>query len=328
MPSKSPTPLVFGTTSVHSKGSFSTTETVVELLSALRECGITTIDTAQLYGDSESVLGAAGVGAQGFTLDTKSPGGWIPGSFEPEKLASDARRSLTRLGVKKLDVFYLHGPDPTGAYPIEQTLEVVNNLFKEGLFARLGMSNFTAAEVEAAHATCATNGWVLPTVFQGNYSAFARRAETELLPVLRRLGIAFYAYSPLAGGFLARRTAEELFGQDGGRFAKAGPRSFAPYQGMYSEKPKLVTALGKWGGIADKAGCECPAEMGYRWIAWNGALDPELGDKVTIGASRLAHVPQVAGWVAKGALSDETAKAIDELWEEIKDEAPLDNWHK
>jgi aflatoxin B1 aldehyde reductase len=301
---------------------------VAELLSAARKAGITTIDTAQLYGDSETVLGAAGAAALGFTLDSKTPGGWIPGSLEPTKLASDARRSLTLLGVKKLDVFYLHGPDETGKHPLEETLSVVNKLHAEGVFARLGMSNFTAADVESAHTICSANGWVLPTVFQGNYSAFARRAETELLPTLRRLGIAFYAYSPLAGGFLARRTAEELFGEEGGRFAKSGPRSFAPYQGMYSEKPKLVGALGKWGSVADKAGCECPAELGYRWIAWNSALNPELGDKVAIGASRLEQVPQVVGWVAKGPLSEDSVKAIDEIWEEIKDEAPLDNWHK
>ncbi|KAK1765061.1 NADP-dependent oxidoreductase domain-containing protein [Phialemonium atrogriseum] len=326
MPRQSPTPLVFGTTSVHSKGSFKTPEAIASLFSVLRQSGITTIDTAQLYGDSEATLGGAGVAAQGFTLDTKAPGGFIPGSFEPTKLAADAHRSVKLLGVDKLDVFYLHGPDP--AYPLEQTLSVANSLHAEGLFARLGMSNFSAAEVEAAHDICAAKGWVRPTVFQGNYSAFARRAEAELLPTLRRLGIALYAYSPLAGGFLARRNADELFGEAGGRFARAGGRSLPLYQGLYSEKPKLVAALQAWARIADESGCESPAELGYRWIAWNSALDPELGDKVTIGASRVEQVSQVVGWLAKGPMSEDVVKAIDALWEDIKDESPLDNWHK
>lgn len=323
---KPPTPLIFGTTSVHSKGAFPTTEIVTKLFDTLKENGITNIDTAQLYHDSETRLGEAGVASYGFTLDTKSPGGWIPGSFEPKKLADDARRSVKLLGVDRLDVFYLHGPDPK--HPLEETLSVVNSLHNDGLFSRLGLSNFTAAEVETAHSICTKNGWVVPTVFQGNYSAFARRAETELFPTLRRLGMAIYAYSPLAGGFLARRSSEALFGSGGGRFSRNGARSLPLYQGLYSDKPKLVAALEDWGRATDLAGCECPAELGYRWVTSNSMLDPSLGDKVIIGASRVDHVPQVIGWVSKGAVSEEAAKAIDALWEEVKDEAPLDNWHK
>lgn len=325
---KPPTPLIFGTTSVHSKGAFPTTEVITKLFAALKENGITNIDTAQLYHDSETRLGEAGVASYGFILDTKSPGGWVPGSLEPEKLAADARRSVKLLGVDRLDVFYLHGPDPTGKHPLEETLSVVNSLHAEGLFSRLGLSNFSAAEVEAAHSICTKNGWVAPTVFQGNYSAFARRAETELFPTLRRLGMSFYAYSPLAGGFLARRSSEDLFSSRGGRFAREGARSLPLYQGLYSNKPKLVGALEGWGRAADLAGCESPAELGYRWVTSNSVLDPSLGDRVIIGASRVDHVPQVIGWVAKGAVNDEAAKAIDALWEEVKDEAPLDNWHK
>lgn len=77
-------------------------------------------------------------------------------------------------------------------------------------------------------------------MFQCNYSAFARRAKTELLPTFPRLEIAFYAYSPLASGFPAQRNAEELFGKDGGRFLRNGKKSFAMYQTPYGEKPKLV----------------------------------------------------------------------------------------
>ena len=329
MPSKRSTPLVFGASSVRSQSSpFSSSESLTSLFTTLQRAGITTIDTAQMYADSETVLGAAGVASYGFTLDTKSPGGWIPGSLEPTKLAADARRSKEILGVDKIDVFYIHGPDATGTYPLEETLSILNSLYTEGIFSRLGLSNFSAAQVKQAHDICSERGWVAPSVFQGNYSAFARHAEAELLPTLRRLGMAFYAYSPLAGGFLARRDADSLFGESGGRFAKNGKRSFAMYQGLYSEKASLVAALGKWASLADKAGCESPAELGYRWVAWNGGLDPDAGDKVIIGASRIEQTTQVSEWIAKGPLSDGIVKEIDELWEEVKDEAPLDNWHK
>lgn len=326
-PNSAPLPLVMGTTSVHSKGSFKTSDAVKQLLAALQEHGINTIDSAQLYGggESETLLGEAGAAELGFTLDTKVPGIFIPGSLEPARIESDFRRSLERMKTKKLDVFYIHSPDPT--YPVAQTLEVLDRLHREGLFARLGLSNFSVEEVREVCDVAANKGLVAPTVFQGNYSAVARRAEDELIPLLREKGIAFYAYSPLAGGFLAKRNREELFGTGtGGRFAKVG--GFAMYQNLYSNRPKLVDALDTWSAIAQREGCESPAELGYRWVAWNSALKTDLGDKMTIGASKLETVAQVVGWMKKGPLSEESVKAIDAMWEKVKDEAPMDNLHQ
>lgn len=51
---------------------------------------------------------------------------------------------------------------------------------------------------------CRDNGFVLPTVYEGNYSPIARKPESVLFPLLRDYGMTFYAYSPLAGGFLAK----------------------------------------------------------------------------------------------------------------------------
>src|SRR4051812_41145032 len=123
-----PIPLVFGTTGVHSKGSFRAKETVNEVLDTVLAHGIKHIDTAQIYGDAETVLGEAGVADRGFVVDTKSPGVFVPGSLEPSKLEADLRGSIARLGVKSLDVYYIHGPDP--AYPIAQTLEVLDRLHR------------------------------------------------------------------------------------------------------------------------------------------------------------------------------------------------------
>ncbi|KAJ9160526.1 Aldo/keto reductase [Coniochaeta hoffmannii] len=321
-----PVPLVMGATSVHSKGNFNSNETLIPLLHTLLEHGINTIDTAQLYGggESEIYLGKGRVADLGFKLDTKAPGVFIPDTLEPSRLESDLRKSLERLGVKSLDVFYIHSPDPK--YPIAQTLEVLDRLHKEGLFARLGLSNFTVEGLREACDVAAEKGLIAPAVFQGNYSAIARHAEDGLIPLLRERDIAVYAYSPLAGGFLAKRNEAELFGAEtGGRFAKGGKDSLPMYQNLYSNRPKLVGALKTWASIADEEGCECPAELGYRWAAWNGALKAELGDKMCIGASKVETVPQVVGWIRKGPLSEKTVKAIDAMWEQVKDEAPRDN---
>jgi aflatoxin B1 aldehyde reductase len=232
------------------------------------------------------------------------------------------------LGVDQLDVFYLHAPDPN--YPLEQTLGVLAGLYDEGIFARFGMSNFPITDVISAAEICKRRGWKMggPKVYQGNYSAFARHMEEELLPELRRLGVAFYAYSPLAGGFLARKGATEFQGDGGGRFAKEGQGAMTLYQRMYSDRPGLVKALEEWAKVAEEEGCESPAELGYRWIAWNSALDSGLGDKIVVGASKVEQVHQVAGWISKGQLRDSTVSKINQIWEVIKDEAPLDNWQK
>ena len=60
------------------------------------------------------------------------------------------------------------------------------------------------------------NGFVLPSVYQGNYSAVARKVEDDLFPLFRELGVAFYAYSPTVGGFLAKARQDVESGQ--GRF--------------------------------------------------------------------------------------------------------------
>lgn len=82
---------------------------------------------------------------------------------------------------------------------------------------------------------------VLPTVFQGNYNAISRHIETDLFPLLRELNISFYAYSPIAGGFLVKTPGVE----EGTRF---GPnaRTGNMYKDMYG-KESLYAALKEWG---------------------------------------------------------------------------------
>lgn len=62
-----------------------------------------------------------------------------------------------------------------------------------------GLSNYAAWEVAEICTLCRSNGWILPTVYQGMYNATTRQVETELFPCLRHFGLRFYAYNPLAG---------------------------------------------------------------------------------------------------------------------------------
>ena len=100
-------------------------------------------------------------------------------------------------------------------------------MYKSGAFERFGLSNYPASEVQKVYDICEANGYVKPTAYQGNYSPVARKQETILFPTLRKLGISFYAYSPLAGGFLTK-TKEDIEA-GAGRFNKEA------LGGMYAE---------------------------------------------------------------------------------------------
>lgn len=89
---------------------------------------------------------------------------------------------------------------------------------------------------------------VLPSVFQGNYNAVSRHIEKDLFPLLRKLGIAFYAYSPIAGGFLVKSAKEIREGSsETGRF-KTGNALGDMYRTLYG-KESLINALDDWGEI-------------------------------------------------------------------------------
>lgn len=128
-------------------------------------------------------------------------------------MSTCSRRLL--FSLLQVDIFYIHAPD--SSVPISETLAGINEVYKAGSFARFGLSNYQAKDVEAVYNHCKENGYPLPAVYQGNYSPVARKQDTLLFPTLRKLGMAFYAYSPLAGGFLTKTKAQIEEGV--GRFA-------------------------------------------------------------------------------------------------------------
>ncbi|KAF2226544.1 aldehyde reductase [Elsinoe ampelina] len=293
---------------------------VKELLPKLKELGVDTLDTAQLYGDSEKTLGNLDAGKD-FIIDTKWFGGFKPGHITKDSVVSLAKQSIETLKVKQVDIFYIHAPDDS--VPIEETLEGVNEVYKLGLFKRFGLSNYKAEDVEKIYNLAKEKGYPVPQAYQGNYSAVARLQETVLFPVLRKLNISFYAYSPIAGGFLTK-TAEDIE-KGAGRFDKNSPIG-AMYHGMYA-KPAYIKALKEWASIAEEVGIS-KAELAYRWVRFNSPLKPEYGDAIIIGGRTIDQVTQTLAGLNNGPLPDSALKRIDAVWDTIKHEAPLDNYHK
>ncbi len=301
------------------------TDGVKEALQAAKAAGIKEVDTAEMYGDgqNEADLGAASVGSMGLAVSTKSLGGWAKGvALQPENLIKSINSSLARLKVDQVDIFYIHGPDRS--MKLDEWVPTLDQLYREGKFKRFGVSNFSANETRELHDYCKAKGFALPTVYQGNYNAVSRTIESTLFPVLRELGITFYVYSAMAGGFLTKSRAAIEAGTETGRFATTGPSLNSLYRGMYM-KPSLLSALDTWEELA-KAESVSKAELAYRWVYYHSKLDPKLGDTLIVGASKVTQIPTSVEGLKRGPLKAETSRKIEEMWEEIKHEAIVDNF--
>jgi aryl-alcohol dehydrogenase-like predicted oxidoreductase len=189
------------------------------------DLGITLIDTAEVYGPytNEELVGRAIRGRRekvviatkfGIVRDPKNPmARGING--KPEYVRACCEASLRRLGTDHIDLYYQHRVDPNT--PIEDTVGALADLVAEGKVMHIGLSEAGPATIRRAHA-------VHPVAaLQTEYSLWTRDAETELLPLLRELGIGFVPYSPLGRGFLTGtiRSPDELADDD---WRKHNPR--------------------------------------------------------------------------------------------------------
>ncbi|PSN74743.1 Aldo/keto reductase [Corynespora cassiicola Philippines] len=309
--------VVFGGASLNPIGAFNNDEAVKEALDILKKHGVNNIDTARLYGESEATIGKQ-ARREEFVIDTKILGGFSPGAAKKDAIIRDAADSYEKVKIKQFDILYLHAPDDS--VPIEETLEGINEVYKTGIFKRFGLSNFTKDQVVEAYNISKSKGYILPSVYQGNYSPVARHLETLLFPTLRELGFSFYAYSPLAGGFLTK-TPQQLE-EGAGRFNEQAIGGL--YKKLY-DKPSLREALAAWNSIAEKEGVS-KAELAYRWVGYNSALKADKGDAVIFGASSARQIEQTAQGLQKGELSAEAVKGIEEIWQKVKNDAPVDNF--
>ncbi len=232
-------------------------DAAVALIHRALDLGITLLDTADIYGVSEIQVGKALKGRrQGVILATKfgfvSEGvgseSVLNGSPAYVRRACDA--SLERLGVESIDLYYLHRVD--SAVPIEETVGAMADLVRLGKVRHLGLSEASPATLRRAHA-------VHPiAAVQNEYSLWTREPEEALVPVLRELGIALVAYSPLGRGFLAGRirSLDDLAPDD---WRRHNPR----FQGENFAK-NLATA-DHVRQLASEKDCT-PAQLALAWL--------------------------------------------------------------
>jgi aryl-alcohol dehydrogenase-like predicted oxidoreductase len=190
--------------------------------------------------------------------------------------------------------------------------------------SQFGLSNLLPQDVQKVYDIQKAAKSVLPTVFQGNYNAVSRHIEEDLFPLLRKLNISFYAYSPIAGGFLVKDSNAIRTKELEGRFTDK-MMSGAMYSTLYG-KEVLLNALDEWGEIAKGAGIT-KAALAYRWIAYHSKLDPKYGDSIIVGARKTEQLEETLVAIEAGPLDRATAEKAGAIWAKVKDEAPRDNWN-
>ncbi|GAA5060483.1 aldo/keto reductase [Nocardia callitridis] len=166
------------------------------------DLGVTLLDTSDVYGPetNERLVGRAIAGRRDeVVLATKfgivwGEGGSMGARGDADYVAASCDRSLERLGVDHIDLYYQHRVDPD--VPVEETWGALSELVTAGKVRYLGISEASAETIRRAHAVHPV------TALQSEWSLWTREIEAEIVPTCRELNIGIVPFSPLGRGFL------------------------------------------------------------------------------------------------------------------------------
>jgi aryl-alcohol dehydrogenase-like predicted oxidoreductase len=197
--------------SPHLRSAGDSEEQALQLLGHARRVGLRRFDTANTYGGgaSEIILGKwlRAQGAyfiDGVQIATKvgNPHRCPPveAPLSAAQIAHHLDQSLRRLGVERIDVYYIHEFDRVT--PLEETLGAMTRAAEAGKIDRFGISNASLADAKAVSDLAGTSLASRFEYVQNEYSLLATDDAQELIPWCAEHGLRYTAFSPLAGGFL------------------------------------------------------------------------------------------------------------------------------
>jgi aryl-alcohol dehydrogenase-like predicted oxidoreductase len=291
--------------------------TAKRIVARALEAGINFFDTANIYhqGRSEMLLGQAlGARRKDVIVASKVRGKMGEGADESglsrRAIFRAIEDSLRRLGTDYLDIYYLHQPDYD--VPLEETLEAMEELVRQGKVRWPGSSNYASWQVVRMLWLAEKNGWRPAWVTQPMYNLLARGIEQEFLPMAREFGVSTVVYNPLAGGLLT------------GKHRPEAPLPGTRFDGnrMYLDRywhPAYFEAVDKLKQIAEGAGRSLVS------LALNWLLHHSAADCIILGASRLEQLEQNLAALEEGPLPQEAAAACDRVWEGLRGVTPQYN---
>src|SRR5258707_3113245 len=279
------------------------------------ELGIDFIDVADVYpvpptsetwGRTEEIVGAWLQGnREGFVLATKGVNRVGPARNDSggsrKHVIEACETSLRRLKTDRVEVYYLHHSDLDA--PMEETLDALDRLVKDGKVLYIGVSNFEAWQVAMAMEAIAKSSLARITVLQPRYNLLNRPYERHLLPLARAAGMGVVPYNPLGAGLLTGKykrgeepPAESRFAQgDYGRM----------YQGRYWND-RMFDVADAVAELAREDGCT-PAQLAVAWLL----AQPDVTAPI-IGASRPDQLVETTKAVGL-KLSEATLQRLDQV---------------
>jgi aryl-alcohol dehydrogenase-like predicted oxidoreductase len=275
------------------------------------ELGINFIDTANVYGRgaAESFLGEALAGRKrdSYVLATKVFGQMsdTDQGLSAEQIAKQMDASLTRLKTDYVDLYQCHRYDPNT--PLEETMEALTKVVKEGKARYIGFSEWSPQNIEDALALTGVEKFVSS---QPQYSLLYRRPEAKVIPISAANGISQIVWSPLAQGVLS---GKYLPGAKPPADSRASSDSMSGAIQRWMEEP-VLEAVQKLKPLAEQAGCSL-AQFALAWVlrepnvasAIVGASRPsQLDDNaaaadLTIDPALFAKAEEIAASVPRGA---------------------------
>jgi 1-deoxyxylulose-5-phosphate synthase len=306
--------ICFGTMTFGGQTDF---EAAGRMIDTCVDTGINFLDTANVYnsGASEEMLGRLLEGRRkDFILASKVRNKMGDGvdlaGLSRGAIFRAIEDSLRRLKTDYLDLYYLHLPDY--AVPIEESLEAMNELVRQGKVRYLASSNYSGWQMVEMLWIAQRKGEQAPYVAQPMYNLIARGIEQEYLPMSKRFGVSNIVYNPLAGGLLTGKQRRDA-PLPGTRFDNN-----RMYLDRYWHQADF-DAVDQLQRIAAAAGRSL-VSLALNWLYRHTPVEC-----IILGASRVDHLEQNLKALSDGPLNPETLQGCDKVWEALRGPTPKYN---
>jgi aryl-alcohol dehydrogenase-like predicted oxidoreductase len=285
-------------------------QTAGQLLGCYLDSGGNLLDTADVYGESEVLLGRLLRGRRDDVLIATKVGlppyqAGEPGNEQGASrhhIRTQVERSLRRLGTDRIDLYQVHCWDPMT--PLPETLSTLNDLVRAGKIRYIGVSNFTGWQVATALGVARQAGLEPLVSLSPQYSLVERGFDGDLAGVSRAEQLGVLPYSPLGGGFLTGKYRPDAPPPDGSRGARTSASTASLHRRLRSERNHEIAAAVR--EMASSAG-RTPAQVALNWV-----LHRPLVTAPIIGARSVAQLRDnlgAAGW----RLADDDRRRLDDV---------------
>lgn len=260
-----------------------------QIIKKAYEAGVNFFDTANVYGKgaAEEALAKllSGFRRDSYVLATKVWGPMGPGpndrGLSRKHIFEQCHASLKRLNTDYLDLYQCHRYDP--GTPLEETARAMSDLITQGKIHYWGVSEWTAAQIDAVDTYCRSRGLHPPASNQPRYSLLWRFPEKEVFPLCQTKGIGQVVFSPLAHGVLTGKYKVDQPPPAGSRGANSSQNAIM--MRMYY-LPELLEKVAAMAQLAGEMGVK-PSQLALAWAL----LHPAVSSVIT-GATKTSQLEE------------------------------------